>query len=170
MSQHTHDHSHGHEGCNHGVPDLGQPEGYIIPEFDNRDLILREDILAGARELAQLITTADEVRTYQNAERLIQRHERVQGLISQIKKKQKELVAFQTTFKNAQMVEKIEREIETLQDELDGMPVVQQFQQSQTDVNYMLQSIVSIIRETVAEKLDVEAAAPQSEEPETCID
>lgn len=170
MSQHTHDHTHGHDACSHGVPDLGQPEGYVIPEFDNRELILRDDILARAKELAQLLTTADEVQTYQNAERLIQRHERVQGLIAQIKKKQKELVAFQTTFKNAQMVEKIEQEIATLQDELDGMPVVQQFQQSQTDVNYMLQSIVSIIRDTVAEKLDVEAATPKAEEPETCID
>lgn len=170
MSQQSHDHDHGHDGCSHGVPDLGQPEDYVIPEFDNRELILRDDILARAKELAQLITTADEVRTYQNAERLIQRHDRVQGLISQIKKKQKELVAFQKTFKNPAMVEKIEGEIAVLQDELDGMPVVQQFQQSQTDVNYMLQSVVSIIRDTVAEKLDVEAATPPVEEPETCID
>ncbi|MCC3371786.1 RicAFT regulatory complex protein RicA family protein [Cohnella sp. REN36] len=166
MSQFAHNHDHDHDhSCQ--VPDLGQPEGYIIPEYDNRELIVREDILARAKELAQLITTAEEVEMYQNAERLIQRHEKVQGLIAQIKKKQKELVAFQTTFKNAQMVEKIEQEISVLQDELDGMPVVQQFQQSQTDVNYLLQSIVSIIRDTVAEKLDVEAAKP-IEAPEEC--
>ncbi|MBB6672829.1 RicAFT regulatory complex protein RicA family protein [Cohnella nanjingensis] len=165
MSQHAHNHDHDHHHC--GDPDLGQPEGYIIPEYDNRELIVREDILARARELAQLITTAEEVSMYQSAERLIQGHDKVQGLIAQIKKKQKELVAFQTTFKNAQMVEKIEQEISVLQDELDGMPVVQQFQQSQTDVNYLLQSIVSIIRDTVAEKLDVEAAKP-AEAPEEC--
>ncbi|GIO11595.1 hypothetical protein J19TS2_11500 [Cohnella xylanilytica] len=140
---------------------------YEIPRFDNRDLIVREDILARARELARLITTTEEVSIYQKAEKLIQGHERVQALIAQIKKKQKELVAFQTTFKNEQMVEKIEKEIEALQDELDEMPVVQQFQQSQTDVNYLLQSIVGIIRDTVAEKLDVEAAAP-AEAPESC--
>ncbi len=138
-----------------------------MPSFDNRELILREDILNRARELANLITTAEEVNVYQQAEKRIQSHERVQGLIVQIKKKQKELVAFQNTFKNPVMVEKIEAEISVLQDELDGIPIVQQFQQSQVDVNYMLQSIISIIRDTVSEKIDVEAAKP-AEAPEQC--
>lgn len=138
-----------------------------MPSFDNRELILREDILNRARELANLITTAEEVNVYQQAEKRIQSHERVQGLIVQIKKKQKELVAFQNTFKNPAMVEKIEAEISVLQDELDGIPIVQQFQQSQVDVNYMLQSIISIIRDTVSEKIDLEAAKP-AEAPEQC--
>ncbi|CAM3949360.1 YlbF family regulator [Cohnella lubricantis] len=154
IEEKIHDHHHGHGDV-------------VIPKFDNRDLILREDILARTRELAKLITTTDEVSVYQKAEKLIQTHERVQGLIKQIKKKQKELVAFQNTFNNPQMAEKIEKEIETLQDELDGIPIVQQFQQSQTDVNYMLQSIVSVIRDLVAEKLEVEAATP-AEPPESC--
>jgi len=151
---HDHDHSHG-DGCSH------------MPSFDNRELIVREDILARARELADLITTTEEVSLYQQSEKQIQRHDKVQELIKTIKKKQKELVAFQNTFRNPAMVEKIEAEIETLQDELDGIPIVQQFQQSQVDVNYMLQSIVSIIRETVAEKVDVEAAKA-AEAPEQC--
>lgn len=154
MSAHAHDHDHEHE---HG-------EGFSVPVFDNRDLIVREDILARAKELAHLITTTEEVSLYQRAERLIQNNQKVQGLIALMKKKQKELVAFETTFKNEQMVEKIQKEIDELQDELDTMPVVQQFQQSQVDVNYLLQSIVSIIRDTVAEKVDVEAAKP-SEAP-----
>lgn len=156
MAEHAHDH-HDHE---HGA-------GCGIPSFDNRELILREDILARAKELAAMITTTEEVEMYQKAEKLIQSHDKVQGLITTIKKKQKELVAFQNTFKNPQMVEKIEAEISAIQDELDNMPVVQQFQQSQVDVNYMLQSIVTIIRENVAEKLDLEAVKP-AEDPETC--
>jgi cell fate (sporulation/competence/biofilm development) regulator YmcA (YheA/YmcA/DUF963 family) len=127
---------------------------------DNRELILREDILERARELARLLATTEEVRLYQEAEKKIRENERVQGLIAQIKKKQKELVAFQTTFRNPQMAEKIEKEIEALQDELDGIPLVRQFQQSQVDVNYMLQSVVGIIRDTVAEIVDLEAARP----------
>jgi cell fate (sporulation/competence/biofilm development) regulator YmcA (YheA/YmcA/DUF963 family) len=151
--------------CGHGQDREG---GYVIPEYDNRELILREDILARAKELADLIMTTEEVELYRKAEKKIQSHERVQTLIAQIKKKQKELVAFQNTFNNPAMVEKIEREIEAIQDELDQMPIVQQFQQSQTDVNYMLQSIVTIIRDIVAEKLDVEAATPA--EPDNCSD
>ncbi len=146
MSAHAHDHDHHHHGD--------------IPVFDNRELIVREDILARARELAHLITTTEEVQLFQRAEKLIQANEKVQGLIAQLKKRQKELVAFETTFKNEQMAAKIQKEIDQLQDELDNMPVVQQFQQSQVDVNYLLQSIVSIIRDTVAEKVDMEAAKP----------
>jgi cell fate (sporulation/competence/biofilm development) regulator YmcA (YheA/YmcA/DUF963 family) len=153
--EHEHQHEHQHE---HG-------DGCGVPVFDNRDLIVREDILARAKELAKLITTAEEVDLYQRAEKLIQGNPRVQELIAQMKKKQKELVAFETTFKNEQMVEKITKEIDTLQEELDTMPVVQQFQQSQVDVNYLLQSIVSVIRDTVAEKIDLEAAKPV-EQPE----
>lgn len=153
MSAHAHEHDHGHEHGEH-------EQECDVPVFDNRELIVREDILARARELAQLITTTEEVDLFQRAEKLVQGNERVQGLIAQMKKKQKEIVAFETTFKNQQMVDKIQKEIDALQDELDGLPVVQQFQQSQVDVNYLLQSIVSIIRDTVAEKVDVEAARP----------
>ena len=128
--------------------------------IDNRELILREDILERARELARLLATTEEVRLYQEAEKKVRENERVQGLIAQIKKKQKELVAFQTTFRNQQMADKIEKEIEALQDELDEIPLVRQFQQSQVDVNYMLQSVVGIIRDTVAEIVDLEAARP----------
>ncbi|QJD83295.1 RicAFT regulatory complex protein RicA family protein [Cohnella herbarum] len=161
MSAHAHDHDHDHQ---HGE---GCSDGCSIPSFDNRELIVREDILARAKELAHLITTTEEVDMYQRSEKLIQSHERVQGLITTIKKKQKELVAFQNTFKNPAMVEKIEAEINEIQDELDNIPIVQQFQQSQVDVNYLLQSIVSVIRDSVAEKIDVEAAKP-AEDPEEC--
>lgn len=150
MSAHAHDHEHDHE----------HEQYSSIPKFDNRELIVREDILARAKELAHLITTTEEVDLFQRAEKLVQNNEKVQTLIAQMKKKQKEIVAFETTFKNPQMVDKIQKEIDALQDELDALPVVQQFQQSQVDVNYLLQSIVSIIRDTVAEKVDVEAAKP----------
>lgn len=148
MGPHAHEHDHEQEKYSN------------IPTYDNRELIVREDILARAKELAHLITTTEEVDLFQRAEKLVQGNEKVQGLIAQMKKKQKEIVAFETTFKNQAMVDKIQKEIDALQDELDGLPVVQQFQQSQVDVNYLLQSIVSIIRDTVAEKVDVEAAKP----------
>lgn len=75
----------------------------------------------------------------------------MQGLIATIKKKQKEIVAFES-FNNKDMVAKIEREIEVLQDEIDGIPVVNEFQQSQSDINYLLQLVISVIRDTVSEK------------------
>ncbi len=84
-----------------------------------------------------------------------------------MKKKQKEIVAFQS-FNNPSMVAKIEGEIESLQDELDGIPIVTEFQQSQSDINYLLQLVVSVIRDTVAEKINVEDS--EADEPEECIE
>ncbi|WP_232729964.1 RicAFT regulatory complex protein RicA family protein [Paenibacillus phocaensis] len=129
-----------------------------IPKFDSRDLVIRDDIMSKAKELAELIGTSEEVQQFQKAEKLIQQHERVQTLISAIKKKQKEIVAFET-FQNQAMVQKIEREIEELQDELDGIPLVTEFQQSQSDINYLLQLVVSVIRDTVASKVNVESGS-----------
>lgn len=65
-------------------------------------------------------------------------------------------------------MEKIEKELDELQQELDNIPLVVEFQQSQTDVNYLLQLVMSVIRDTVAEKIDVEAATP--EDPDSCSD
>jgi cell fate (sporulation/competence/biofilm development) regulator YmcA (YheA/YmcA/DUF963 family) len=153
---HCHDHDHEHGG------------GCAIPSFRTENIIVRADIMAKTKELADLLYTSEEVQHFRRAEKQIQGNERIQGLIAQIKKKQKELVAFETTFKNAEMVAKIEKEIEALQDELDSIPIVSEFQQSQADINYLLQTVVSVIRDTVAEKINVEGAAPI--EPENCSD
>lgn len=138
----------------------------VIETYTNTEMIVREDILAKAKELAELISTSNEVQFYQKAEKLIQQNDRVQQLISAIKKKQKEIVAFETTFKNPGMVAKIEAEIEALQDELDGIPVVSEFKQTQQDINYMLQLVVGVVRDTVAEKVNVEAGT--APEPTNC--
>lgn len=135
-----------------------------MPTFDTKNLVIREDIMAKAKELAELIGTSEEVEHFKKAEQKIQNHERVQGLIQTIKKKQKEIVAFES-FENKAMVAKIEKEIEDLQDEIDSIPLVTEFQQSQSDINYLLQLVVSVIRDTVSEKVNVEAgteAAPSS--------
>lgn len=121
----------------------------------NIDHVVREDILAKTKELAELLVTSEEVVTYQKAEKLIKENERIQALISEIKKKQKEVVAFES-FENEEMVKKIEAEMEALQDELDQIPIVQQFQQTQTDINYLLQLVVSVIKDSISEKINVE--------------
>lgn len=119
------------------------------------DHVVRKDILEKTKELADLLVTSEEVVTYQKAEQQIKENEKIQSLISQIKKKQKEVVAFES-FQNEEMVKKIEAEMEALQDELDAIPIVQQFQQTQTDINYLLQLVVSVIKDSISEKISVE--------------
>nr|WP_239696558.1 YlbF family regulator [Paenibacillus oryzisoli] len=128
-------------------------------------MIVRDDILAKAKELAALLTTSNEVQFYQKAEKQIATNPDIQSLISAIKKKQKEIVAFET-FQNKKMVEKIEGEIEVLQDELDGIPIINEFKQTQEDINYLLQLVMSVVRDTISDKINVEAGA--AEAPTSC--
>ncbi|WP_371320147.1 RicAFT regulatory complex protein RicA family protein [Chengkuizengella axinellae] len=134
-----------------------------MPEYTITELVVRDDIMKKAKELASLISTTDEVRMYKEAEKKINTSEKIQTMISNIKKKQKEVVAFES-FENPEMVRKIETEQTELQDELDNLPIVQQFQQTQSDINYLLQLVVSVVRDTVSEKinLDSEVSPPPS--------
>ncbi|WP_240417638.1 RicAFT regulatory complex protein RicA family protein [Paenibacillus periandrae] len=129
-----------------------------MAHYTNTELIVREDIMAKAKELAELISTSNEVQFFQKAEMQISSNDNIQVLISAIKKKQKEIVAFES-FNNAKMVEKIEKEIVELQDQLDSIPIVNEFRQSQEDINYLLQLVMSIIRDTVSDKVAVETGA-----------
>ncbi|KAF9124262.1 hypothetical protein BGX30_001031 [Mortierella sp. GBA39] len=141
----------------------GHINKYGMMSYDTKDLVIRDDIMSKARELAELISGSEEVQQFQKAEEKIRNHERVQSLIATIKKKQKEIVAFES-FQNQEMVAKIEKEIEALQDEIDAIPLVNEFQQSQSDINYLLQLVISVIHDTVSEKVNVEAGteAPPS--------
>lgn len=131
------------------VNDRGMKEYYV------RELIVREDIMEKAKEMAQMIASTDEVKLYQQAEKKVQNHERIQELIRQIKKKQKEIVAFET-FENQEMVKKIEGEIQQLEEELDQIPLVQQFKQTQSDINYMLQMILNVIQDSLSELITLD--------------
>ncbi len=152
MSQH---HDHDHED---GKPCYAELNGLEcgMEHYTVTESIVRADIIAKAKELAQLITTSAEVDIYKKAEKQIAINEHVQSLISAIKKKQKEAVAFEQTFKNPEMVKKIDSEIHALQDELDSIPIVAEFQQTQSDLNYMLQLVMNVVRDTVSEKIQVE--------------
>ncbi|GMX62076.1 RicAFT regulatory complex protein RicA family protein [Paenibacillus elgii] len=123
--------------------------------YTNTEMIVREDILDKAKELAGLLATSNEVQFFQQAEQQIAGNDQIQTLISAIKKKQKEIVAFES-FENKKMVEKIEKEIDDLQDQLDSIPIVSQFKQSQEDINYLLQLVMSVIRDTISDTITVE--------------
>ncbi|MEF3304918.1 RicAFT regulatory complex protein RicA family protein [Paenibacillus sp. GYB003] len=130
-----------------------------MEKYTATELIVRDDIMEKAKELAALISTSDEVQFYRQAEKQVQANAEIQELIKLIKKRQKEVVAFET-FQNKKMVDKINGELEELQDKLDQYPIVSQFKQAQEDINYLLQLVVGVVRDTVAEKIQVEDAAP----------
>lgn len=116
------------------------------------DLTGRKDILDKARELSDLIANSNEVDFFKKAEQKIKKHDRVQMLIAAIKRKQKEAVNAEHLQK-PNLLAQIEQELENLNNELDDIPIVQEFKQSQVDVNDLLQLITSVISNTVTEKI-----------------
>jgi cell fate (sporulation/competence/biofilm development) regulator YmcA (YheA/YmcA/DUF963 family) len=127
-----------------------------MEEVRSRDALIASPIIALAKELGDLLAQTEEVRVFREAERVIAAHQDVQAIIAQMKKKQKEIVAFEQTFSNPKMVEKIEAEMAALEQQLQAFPIVTQFQQMQVDLNHTLQSIVHIIHETLSEKIALE--------------
>ncbi|MFM1650911.1 RicAFT regulatory complex protein RicA family protein [Brevibacillus sp. B_LB10_24] len=120
--------------------------------MEQNQVITDKDILARARELAAMISRSKEVDFYKRAEQQIKHNERVQELISQLKRKQKELVMFES-MNNQELAKKVEAEYNQLHDELDSIPIVAEFKQSQIDVNDLLQMVTNVITNTVSERI-----------------
>lgn len=120
--------------------------------MSTKELVTRKEILDKARELANLIASSNEVEMFKRAEQLIKKNEKVQMLISQIKRKQKEAVHAEH-YQKPNLLAQVESEIEKLNQQLDEIPVVQEFKQSQLDVNDLLQLVTSVISNTVTEKI-----------------
>ncbi|MDF2723446.1 MAG: hypothetical protein K0Q59_3121 [Paenibacillus sp.] len=157
---HVHDHAHGHDCETHRN----------MKKYTATELIVRTDIMAKAQELAALISTSDEVKFFRKAEKQVQGNSEIQDLIKLLKKRQKEAVAFES-FQNEKMVTKINGEIDELQDKLDNYPIVTQFKQAQEDINYLLQLVVGVIRDTVSDKIQVEdATAAETDSDSNCSD
>jgi cell fate (sporulation/competence/biofilm development) regulator YmcA (YheA/YmcA/DUF963 family) len=142
----------------------------MMKQFNTKDLIIREEVMAKAKELAELLAQSEEANIYRIAEQRVNEHQEIQQIIKLIKKKQKEIVAFETTFKNQDMVNRIEAEIDELQNQLDAFPIVAQFKQTQEDLNYVLQLIIGIIHDSLSEKINVETGTGVTSTGNTCSD
>ncbi|NEU29292.1 hypothetical protein GN156_00640 [bacterium LRH843] len=112
----------------------------------------RDDIRQKAKELAKMMAETEEVDFFKRAEKQVNEHLRVQELIAKIKRNQKEAVNLQHYGKKEALKE-VEGIIESLQNELDGIPLVQEFKQSQIDVNELLQMVSNTISKTVTDEI-----------------
>lgn len=124
----------------------------------NTELIMKEQVLDKVKELSALLMDSEEVQQFKQAEHKIQSNERVQTLIATIKKRQKEIVAFEQMNHQA-MIEKVQKELDELNEELDSIPIVSTFKQAQLDINYLLQLVTNVIADTVSERISVETGA-----------
>src|SRR5690606_11151364 len=92
------------------------------------------------------------VEFFKKAEQQIKKNDRVQQLIGQIKHKQKQAVHLEH-YEKEKALQEMDAHLAELEAELDAIPVVQEFKQSQIEVNDLLQLITSIISNTVTDEI-----------------
>ncbi|MED1201995.1 RicAFT regulatory complex protein RicA family protein [Heyndrickxia acidicola] len=112
----------------------------------------KQQIIEKAREVARMIAETDEVDFFKRAEAQINENQKVREMIASIKSLQKQAVNFQH-YGKTEALKMVEAKIEKLEEELDELPIVREFKQSQVDVNDLLQIVASSISNTVTDEI-----------------
>lgn len=112
----------------------------------------KDDILEKALELANMIAETEEVDFFKRAEAQINENQTIREMIASIKSLQKQAVNFQH-YEKDRALHLVEGKIEKLEKELDEIPIVQEFKQSQVDVNHLLQLVSSAISNKVTNEI-----------------
>lgn len=112
----------------------------------------KDDIVARATDLARMIAETEEVDFFKRAEAQLNENKKVHTLIADIKGLQKQAVNLQH-YGKPEALKKVEDKIASIEQELDEIPVVQDFKQSQIEVNELLQIIASTISNTVTDEI-----------------
>jgi cell fate (sporulation/competence/biofilm development) regulator YmcA (YheA/YmcA/DUF963 family) len=108
----------------------------------------RKQVLDEARKLAEMLADTEEIDRFKQVEAKINENQKVQQLIQRIKTLQKQAVNFQA-YEKTEALKKVEAEIDRLQEEIDDIPVVQEFKETQIVVNDVLQLISGTIAREV---------------------
>ncbi|KGX88365.1 RicAFT regulatory complex protein RicA family protein [Pontibacillus litoralis] len=112
----------------------------------------KEQVMEQVQQLSMAIANTPEIDRFKEVEAKINENEKVQQYINRIKKLQKQAVNFQY-YEKTEALKKVEKEIERLQDELDAIPVVQEFKETQVDVNDFLQLVTTTIANQVTDEI-----------------
>ena len=140
-------------------------------------LYTKEEIVEKAHELAKMIATTEEVEFFKRAEANINENQKVRELIASLKSLQKQAVNFQH-YDKERALELTEEKIAKIEQEIDEVPIVQEFKQSQTEVNYLLQMVThaisnkvtdEIIQSTGGDLLQGETGSKVNNSPSSCI-
>nr|WP_224749710.1 YlbF family regulator [Polycladospora coralii] len=122
-------------------------------------VIVDHPVLKQARKCAEQIAKCEEIIRFRVAEEQVNQSDSVQQLIVQIKKKQKELVHAKHYHKHEHL-KQIEQNLVDMNERLDRLPIVMEYQQSQVAANDLIQMIQQIIGDTVSQKIEVEVGNP----------
>lgn len=112
----------------------------------------KDEIVEKAKELAHMIANTEEVEFFKQAEAQINENQFVREKIASLKTLQKQAVNFQHLGKENAFL-KMQQKIDAIEAEIDVLPIVQQFKQSQVDVNAILQLVSNSIANNVTNEI-----------------
>ena len=115
-------------------------------------LYTKEEIIAKAREIAEMIANTEQVEFFKRAEAQINENQKIRENIASLKSLQKQAVNFQQYGKE-KALKIIEEKIDKIQNEIDDVPIVQEFKQSQFEVNDLLQLVSNTIANSVTDEI-----------------
>lgn len=116
------------------------------------EIFTKDDIIAKAHEIAHMIANTEEVEFFKRAEAQINENQFVREKIASLKSLQKQAVNFQYYGKE-KALKLIEEKIAKIEEEIDEVPIVEQFKQSQGDVNELLQLVANSIANKVTDEI-----------------
>ncbi|MDN4495599.1 RicAFT regulatory complex protein RicA family protein [Ureibacillus aquaedulcis] len=115
-------------------------------------LYTKDEIVEKAKEIAHMIANTEEVEFFKKAEEQINENQHIREKIASLKTLQKQAVNFQHLGKE-KALKLIEEKIAKIEDEIDETPIVQEFKQSQMDVNNLLQLVSNAIANNVTDEI-----------------
>lgn len=115
-------------------------------------LYTKDEIVEKAKELAHMIANTEQVEFFKKAEAQINENQFVREKIASLKTLQKQAVNFQHLGKE-KALKLVEEKIEKIEQELDEIPIVQEFKQSQFEVNNLLQLVSNAIANNVTTEI-----------------
>ena len=117
-------------------------------------MIDRNELLAQADELAEMIMQAPEIIAYQKAEQQMKAHPQAESLLRRVRELQEQVAEFQARNVPPMHFAYLLEETESLFEKLDMIPEVQAFQQAQTAVNQLLQSVTNRLARGVQNRVN----------------
>ncbi|PIC75277.1 hypothetical protein CSV69_03270 [Sporosarcina sp. P26b] len=112
----------------------------------------KDEIIQKARDLAHMLANTEEVEFYKRAEAQINENQKVREKIASMKSLQTQAVNFQN-YEKERALKAIEKKIDQVQAEIDAIPLVQEFKQSQDEVNDLLQLVSNTIANSVTDEI-----------------